>query len=507
MKPLIVVAALVALAGCNSLPSELRRDIKNAASQLEKTRSEFGKSSDEIQADLAHSPDLFNAIPATAQWRSRLATANSRLEAAETDRRELERLDKSGRKEDVPRIRQLLADEERLQTAARAEAEKIQADATHYLDFQRNLPHYLAKLKDAHDATRTADLTAVSAKVEKAARDWPNKRADLESRLQALKTAPDRADRVWQATEAERHAAADGKATGPQVATLIRADEEIETAAHLPEEAADLSARSDQLYNAWDRILEDLDAEGGRYRERVKTVKTHFAEANDAAPRTSSDERWIDTTPAQYQAVENDLGMAISHKDAGLYDSEAVNTAQPAGFAYIAPPSVGRNQYGYWSHDDRGNSFWTFLPQYLIMRELFWGRNYYQPIVINEYNGYYNAYRSGRTYYGQSSPTAPPRYGTQGTYTQQRYSNSRYVQSGGFKNSAYANHPAPAAAPAERRYGSSPAAAPSDNSQGKRFGHPAEPGAAPSGKRFGSPSGGNRPMPSGKRFGGGSRRR
>src|SRR5271165_4711251 len=111
-----------------------------------------------------------------------------------------------------------------------------------------------------------------------------------------------------------------------------------------------------------------------------------------------------------------------------MYDSEAQNTAQPAGFAYIAPPSVGSNQYGYWSHTDHG-SFWTFLPQYLIMRELFWGHDYYRPIVVNEYNSYYNAYRGGHTWYGQESPAAPPKYGSHGTVTQQHYSASRYVQS------------------------------------------------------------------------------
>ncbi len=240
------------------------------------------------------------------------------------------------------------------------------------------------------------------------------------------------------------------------------------------------------------------------YREKVKLVRTHFAEAGDRAPQTSTEERWVETSPAAYQAVENDLGMAISHKDAGLYDSEAQNTAQPAGFAYIAPPSVGSNQYGYWSHDDRGNSFWTFLPQYLIMRELFWGHSY-RPIVVNEYNTYYTYQRTGRTYYGNESPAAPPKYGSHGTFTQQRYSSSRYVQSGGFRNSAFASggsagqtRQTPQAVPSGgQRFGSAPA----DSSQGRRFGNPA--GGAPSGKRFGGSPG---PRPSGKSFGGSRRR-
>jgi hypothetical protein len=485
----------VFLTGCNSLPRELRRAVTDSAARLDQTEKQFQRTSDEIRDDLAHAPDLFNGTPAAAEWKSRIAASKARLAAAQTDRRELERLDKAGRKEDIPRIRQLLSDEDRLRKSAIEEASAIEAQANHWLDFQRNIPHYLVKMREAHEAAHNADFAAVTATVEKAERDWPNKRADLESRLQTLKTAPDRAEHQWQATEADRQAAADGKATGPQVAELIQADDVIESSAHLPEEAVALTDRCGQLYNAWDKILDDLDADSGRYREKLKTVRTRFAEADDRSPRTTTEERWVDVSPADFQAVENDLGMAIAHKDAGLYDSEAQTTPQPAGFAYIAPPNVERNQYGYWTHTDHG-SFWTFLPQYLIMRELFWGHDNYRPIVVNEYNNYYNSYRSGRTYYGQD-------YGTRGAVTQQRYATSHYVQSGGFKNSSFASHPAPSAQPSSQPAPrSSPYATPSENSQGKRFGHPASPGAPPSGKRFG---GGASP-PSGKRFGGGHRR-
>ena len=130
--------------------------------------------------------------------------------------------------------------------------------------------------------------------------------------------------------------------------------------------------------------------------------------------------------------------MAIAHKDAGLFDSEAQNNVQPPGFAYIASPDQGSNQYGYWSHSG-GQSVWTFLPEYLIMRELLWGHSY-RPIYVNEYNGYQTALRSGRTYYGQETPASPPKYGSHGTFTAQRYASSRYVQSGGYSGSAYASN-------------------------------------------------------------------
>ena len=194
----------------------------------------------------------------------------------------------------------------------------------------------------------------------------------------------------------------------------------------------------------------------------------------------------MDVSPSAYRSVEKDLGMAIAHKDAGLFDSEAQTRAQPPGFAYIAPPSQGSNQYGYWTHSG-GQSFWTFLPQYLIMRELLWGRNY-QPIYINEYNGYSTALRSGRTYYGNETPTAPPKYGSHGTFTEQRYAGSRYVQSGGFKGSAYSSNRTaePYSAPKSFRPESN------ESPVGKRF------GTGSGGKGFGSSS-------AGKGFGSGSR--
>ncbi len=376
----------------------------------------------------------------------------------------------------------------------------LQAQATYWLDFKQNLPHYLAKMDDEHKAIHSADFGPVTKTIEKAEQDWPAKNADLEKRLADLKSTPDRAESAWQSTAADRKAAENGQATGAQVAELIEANKVLAAAARIPDEATELTALSGQLYNAWDKILDDLDVtnRGAEtvYREKLKTVRTQFAEAGDKSPQTATDVRWVDTTPAAYQSVENDLGMAISHKDAGLYDSEALNTPQPAGFAYIAPPSVGSNQYGYWTHNESG-SFWTFLPQYLIMRELFWGHSY-RPIIVNEYNGYYNSYRTGHTWYGQTSPNAPPRYGSQGTVTKQNYASSRYVQSGGFRNSSFSSHASPAtSSPAAPHIGTPP----SDNSQGKRFGH--APGPTPSGKRFG---GGNSPS-SGKRFGGGSRRR
>jgi hypothetical protein len=304
-----------------------------------------------------------------------------------------------------------------------------------------------------------------------------------------------------------RQDGAAGRARGAEVATLIEANDAlVHDKDALTHGADQLEAASTQLYDSWDRILADLEvAHRGNdtvYSEKLTTVRTHYTDSGTKRGETTTDTRWTDITAPQYQSVQNDLGMTIAHKDAGLFDSEAQAKPQPPGFAYIATPEQGRNQYGYWDHSG-GQSVWTWLPEYLIMRDLLWGHSY-RPIYVNEFNGYRTALRSGTTYYGRETPTAPPKYGSHGTFTTQRYANSRYVQSGGFSGSAYAsgrNATAPRSAPSvgEPRFGS-----PSqDRSVGKRFGNSSGGqrfGSGNSGKGFGSPRPSAPRMP-GKSFG------
>ena len=502
MKSLkLLVAAALLLSGCAGLPRSVKEDIATESDKLDQANKQLQNTRKAIQDAIAKNGDLFNGTPVVAEWPARLNAAKTKLDRAGETRKDLERLHSADR-DTLMKAERMIADEREQRLAAVNEVARVQGEADRWLDFQRNLPQHLSMIQQAHDRIKSVDVGPVALAVEKAERDWPAKKADLESRLNAIRSAPDKAEQQWQATADVRAAAAAGKATGAQLATLIEADTVLsDAAADTNANARNLQALSGQLYDSWDKILEDLDATGeGRnavYREKLKTVRTHYIDVPSKKTETTSDEKWVDVSPSAYRSVERDLGMAISHKDAGFYDSEAQNVAQPAGFAYIAPPEVGRNQYGYWTHNESG-SFWTFLPEYLIMRELLWGRGGYQPIVINEYNSYYTAQRAGRSYYGQESPQAPPKYGSHGTFTQQRYSGSRYVQSGGYKSSGYASSPsAPVAAPAQR-FGSAPT---SDPSQGKRFGGSAEPPSS-QGRRFGSGGGASEP-PAGRRFGSG----
>ena len=510
MKRLILSVVAVSLAACSSLPRALRDDIASEIGKLDQARAKLKSAQTAITATLAKSPDLFNGTPVATEWPARLQAASLKLDRAQDARTQLEKLH-SGDRDTARRAERLLEETHRLRQSASDEVAAVEGEATRWTDFQKNLPQHLTQMDQAHARLQSADLGNLAQVVERAQRDWPAKRPDLDSRLNALRSAPDRAEVQWQATEAARVAAASGKAGGRDIAALITVDIALaDASAGLDRNGEELRNLSGQLYESWDKILEDLEVSDGdrTYREKVKTVRTKFLDVPTKKTETTTDVKWVDVSPAVYRAAEDNLGMAIAHKDAGLFDSEAQTVPQPAGYAYIAPPGQS-NQYGYWSNGPQG-SFWTFLPQYLIMRELFWGRSY-QPIYVNSYTTYYSYHSSGRTWYGQDSPQAPPKYGSHGTFTQSTYANSKYVQSPGYKSSGYASRQYSGGSSSPATSSPRPGSSPSEGSSaGRQFGKSSgEPQAAPpTGRRFGSPGGsgsspGASPAPSaGRRFGG-----
>ncbi len=482
----LIFAAMLFSSCTGRLPQSLREDIAAENDRLHQAEQELQRSQDHVRDDLGKAPDLFRGASEPTEWNTKLNAAREKLASAQHDSAQLTELARRNRADSRLQAERLLDQERDLRLSALQDAEAVESAAGKWIEIQKNPSDYLGKLNREHDEIRNMDLGPVSQTVRQAEQDWPAKKTDLDSRLAAVLEIPKSAEGQWSATQTARQDASTGKLTGVEVATLIQENDALsQDATALPHTADELRGECGQLYNAWDKILIDLDQSHNHghtvYREEIKTVRTHFVDVASKKTEISSDEQWLDISEPAYQSVENDLGMSIAHKDAGLFDSEAQTTPEPAGFAYIAPPSQGSNQYGYWTHSG-GESFWTFLPEYLILRQLMWGHDY-RPIVVGEYNGYRTAERMGRSYYGQETPTSVPKYGTHGTFTQTHYAQSRYVQSGGFKGSAYASH---------RENGSTPL------SSGSRFGqHGGEPMNGSAGRRFGSPPGSQ-----GKQFGG-----
>jgi hypothetical protein len=339
---------------------------------------------------------------------------------------------------------------------------------------------------------QAADLSGLTATVQKAQADWPDKKSDLDARLAAVTAAKTRADQAWQASADARKAAAANDASKVDYAALFGAADTLKTsAADLPKQSDALKTMTAQLYVSWDKLLVDMRNRDGKPEQQIRTVRTQLPDASSKNGQTSSDENWVEVSRGQYQAMERDLGMAIEHKPAGKYDIESERVAQPAGFAYMAPPGQ-TNRYGYWDNSG-GHNFWVWYGQYALMRDLLFNRSY-RPIDPYDYYGYRTYQERRQTYYGETPGSSGAKYGTGGATTQERYSGSTYAKSGGFKDSKYANKPG--------GYNSSKYASPGGDRQGQSFGRQASPPASKSFRPSPAPSRPSMPRSSpGRSFG------
>jgi len=508
----IVLSALIVIvlfAGLDDLPRALRNDIKAEQQSLASAMNQVAAARNEVSRDLSAEPALFRVRSMNTELPARLARAEGNLQTASRDVQTLAGFAKENRRTDRDKVARLLREEKKLRTGAVDQVSSVQSEARQWIERKNHLPQEVSQMEHDYQAIRAANLVDVTRVVQKAENDWPDKKSDLESRLVSLATIPSEAERQWQSSADMRRKVTAGDTAGLDYASLIGASDALhQEAIAIPQKSRELQDLSGQLYDAWDKILVDLDtARGGDqklYREKLRTVRTHFTDVAAKQSQTSTDERWVDVSQAQYQAVERDLGMAIEHKNAGKYDSEAERVPQPAGFAYVAPPSQGSNQYGYWDHRG-GQSFWVWFPQYLILRDLLYNR-YYPPLTTGEYYDYHTTWRSGRTYYGYEryGGKEVPRYGTAGTHTQQRYRDNTFARSGGYKDSRYANKGGFAGS----RY-QSPAGRSGESQEPRSFGRGSSNGSGSSRGWSSHSPGGSRPTPrspSGGRSFGGRRR-
>ena len=398
-------------------------------------------------------------------------------------------LEKQNRRQDRQQAERLLSDERDLRAKALAEASGVQKEAAQWADWKRQLPQTVAGMERDHRAIHSFDLAPVAATVQKAETDWPEKKADLDSRLATVRGAAAQSDSTV-AIHGCGAAAGSGRQLlggGFRGVASRRGFAQDVPRPRCRRRPPNCNSLSGQLYDSWDKVLVDMEVRGignaREYDQQIRTVRTHLTDAAAKTGATTSEEKWVGVPQSTYEAMRNDLGMAIEHKPAGRYDSESEHVAQPAGFAYMAPPTQASNQYGYWEHRD-GRNFWVFYGQYALMRDLLFNHGY-QPVERGEWEGYRTYQSRGQTYYGQEQGASAPKYGSQGTATQNRYSGSTYAQGGGFRDSKYANKPG---SYRDSKYASPGARDPNADHSPRRFGSGSReaPHAAPA----------PRPMPS-----------
>lgn len=438
---MVGLMAVVPFLGLDNLPRSTRAAIDAERASLTSAAAQIARAKNEVASEVSQNADLFRTVPASTQWPAAFAVAGGALDSAKRDMTRLDAILKENRRSDNTEAQRLLADEKRLRASAVQQATEPENQASHWIDLKQHLPAEVAQMQRDYDAVHSFDFTPITATLQKAETDWPEKKADLETRLAALRSIQSRADQVWQSSAELRKEAAANDYAHLNFGALGGDADALHTAAvDLPEKSNSIAALAGQLYNSWDKILVDMEEKGHgsskRYDQQIRTVTTRVPDAASKGGSTTSSEAWVDVPKPTYEAMRNDLGMAIEHKGAGKYDSEAEKVAQPAGFAYIAPPGQS-NQYGYWDHSG-GRDFWVFYGQYALLRDLLFHGGYH-PIDYGEYRDYRTYQQTGRTYYGRDAVDGLPKYGTQGTSTADRYSGSSYAKSGGFRNSQYAS--------------------------------------------------------------------
>src|ERR1019366_10061519 len=135
----------------------------------------------------------------------------------------LARLEKQNRRQDRQRAESWLSHERDLRVQALAEASGVQKEAAQWGDWKRQLPQTLQGMERDHQAIHAVDLAPVTATVQKAETDWPEKKPDLDARLTAVRGASTESDNLWQSTDAPRRQVAAGNYAGLDFAVLLAA--------------------------------------------------------------------------------------------------------------------------------------------------------------------------------------------------------------------------------------------------------------------------------------------
>ena len=491
---LVLAANLVVVSCAGGLPPSLQREINAENRQFESAEQTVQHSQTVLTQDLAQAPDLFASASELAQW-----TADAIQQFPKSPRRNAPSK-RSYTQETRLKRAVLFAEERTLRESALSSAKEAESGVTKWLAFRQNLPASLDTMNREYQTIHNADLTPVAKTIAQAEKDWPAKASYLDGRLAALRALPQSADTEWASIDTAREDAAAGKATGKEVATLI------ETDAVLAQQAQDSHKAPAELGGSLSPSSTTAGTKYSPTSTNLTTAAIPFI-ANASKPSASTTptspprkpKRTVKNTgptspKPRFMRLKTIWAWRSPTKTPATSIAKHKPVPQPPGYSYIAPPEVGSNQYGRWTNDSDGHSVWTWLPEYLILRELLWNHSY-QPVVMGDYSAYRMAQRSGTSYYGQRTPDAPPKFGTHGTFTQSHYAGSRYMQSGGGFSSAYASSGGPAAQP---RSAPSFGSRNSNGAAGKRFGRQA--GSPSMGQRFGRPSGGGF-RPSGRGFG------
>jgi hypothetical protein len=388
---IIVLMGIVATAGLDNLPRQLRNSVAAASTHLNSDRAALAQNQDFIDRALRDEPVLFRSK--ADAWRGRLAKDQSQVDSAAAELTTLQQLAKANRRTDTKKVTDDLARFDATRQGSVRDSADMRAEAERWMQYKKDLPQRLEAMKASYETVRSFDPDAAAGTARKAMVDWPAKRDDLQSRLDALKKMQTDAATAWESSAQLRTAAEAKHLDDFDYGAFFEKSDQTDNAARaLKDGAASLNTLAGQLYVSWDKLLEDVDKHDSN--EKVRIVRTQYKDATLTGGQTSSEEKWQSIDSGRVRDAERNVGMVIERKPAGKYDSEAERTIQPPAYAYMAPPGQS-NQYGSWS-----GGVWHWLPEYLILSHLL--RSTQGP-SIGDYYAWDQARRRGETWYGHSS--------------------------------------------------------------------------------------------------------
>ena len=295
---------VVPFLGLDSLPRDLRRQIESRAQRAAQSAAQIAKAQDEVTHDLQAEPDLFRSIPASKQWPSALANAAADLQAASRDMEQIAALEKQNRREDRDRAAALLAHERSTRTSALTNATAVQKDADHWVELKKKLPEEMKQMERDYQALHAFDFAPVTGVVQKAQADWPDKRGDLESRLDGVRQAIASDESIWQSTAAARREASAGNVAGLDIGALLSGGREAARrccGASAENGGAAIDGRRssiDRGTRSWSTWRRAGSATNKSYDQKIRTVTV----PKDG--QAASEEKWVEVSQSQVRRDE-----------------------------------------------------------------------------------------------------------------------------------------------------------------------------------------------------------
>jgi hypothetical protein len=309
-------------------------------------------------------------------------------------------------------------------TAALKESGAVAKRAADLIRFKEERPAMVEKALQDFKAMDLSALAALRTTATQASSDWPEKKADITTRMAVF------LELELQAAQSHAFVVAENKKSDGEVDfdKLVNHCEALNKGKTSFVQSRDnITSLLGQLYVSWDKILEDMEIREGAevvFYHTYKLIKV------DRENKSASENKVQQVSKELYLRHEKDLGMTLESKAKGFYDFEAVKKTSPPGYNY-----VGNSHYGRWEQRS-GGSFWIFYGQYAFMRNLFWGSSYYHPVSRTSWNGYRTSRDQGRTYYGRDS-SGRSQYGSKGTMAQTKYKGSKYTSKGGYAGTQF----------------------------------------------------------------------